>query len=222
MTLGRDETLRLLRASPVFASLAREDLEALSGRCAALEFARGEAVFGAEEWADRVWLVVSGLIRLQGRYNHDEPTLLDIMTPGALFGKLDGVPDDFYAVDAAALTEARLLSLSSVELSRRIARHPQVAAAILETLAARLQECGRLRALARCRAPARLGRTLQWLHAKVGDELPLTRQLLAEAAGVRRETAIRLLAPLERSGVIATRRGLIRVRHPRALSSLGQ
>jgi hypothetical protein len=66
----------------------------------------------------------------------------------------------------------------------------------------------------------RLAWTILWLHGKVGRRIPMTRRMIAETAGVARETSIRMLSPLEKKGWLKTRRGVVELLKPERFREL--
>jgi CRP/FNR family transcriptional regulator len=72
------------------------------------------------------------------------------------------------------------------------------------------------------RADARLARILLMLVARIGDELPFTRQEIADMGGVTVETAIRILSRFRHVGIITPGRRTIRIRDRSALREISQ
>jgi CRP-like cAMP-binding protein len=188
-----------------------------SRRCSAVALKRGEDF--APDGEKRVWFVEKGLLRLSLAADGRE-TLVDVARPGDVFGCLDSAAGPERPLFARTLAAARLIAMPRAAYRRLLDESPAFARALLSRLAERLDESQELRALVSAPARVRLLRILLWLCDKLGPEIPLTRASLAEAAGVTPETAIRLLSPLEKSGVLRTRRGVVSVRDARRLAAL--
>ncbi|MDE2491141.1 MAG: Crp/Fnr family transcriptional regulator [Elusimicrobia bacterium] len=207
----------LLRGLPLLREAAPAAVSEAARHCSVVVLKRGETF--APDGQRRAWFDVAGLLELT--LNADGgAAMLDVLRPGDVFGCLDSETPPARPFHVRALGPARLIAMPRADYLRLLRRSPPFARALLAALADRLSESQSLRALAAAPARARLPRILLWLCDKLGPDIPLTRRALAEAAGVTTETAIRLLSPLEKSGVIRTRRGVVTVRDARRLSEL--
>jgi CRP-like cAMP-binding protein len=101
-----------------------------------------------------------------------------------------------------------VLAIRRADFVSFITARPQVALRIINVLGQRLRVAqGRLRDLAGERVEQRLARMLLMLSAKLGSDLPFTRQEIADMAGTTTETAIRLMSRLKDGGIIRSVRG---------------
>ena len=98
--------------------------------------------------------------------------------------------------------------------------HPGAWERMLAIQQRRAEEALRMRVLLTEGAANRVLAIVSWLHGKIGDDMLLTRQMVADSAGVATETAIRTLAPLEKKGWIQTRRGRLRILRPQEIARL--
>lgn len=140
--------------------------------------------------------------------------VLHVEGPGATLEEVPLFDRAGYVASAAAQTDALLLWLSRREIEALCRRHPEVALAIIATMARRIRAFAGLAAdLALRSVPARLGRLLldevtraaRKTSEGVEVTLPGTRDDVAARIGTVREPLSRALAALARRGVVTVR-----------------
>jgi CRP/FNR family transcriptional regulator len=140
--------------------------------------------------------------------------VLHVEGPGATLEEVPLFDRAGYVASAAAQTDALLLWLSRREIEALCRRHPEVALAIIATMARRIRAFAGLAAdLALRSVPARLGRLLLDEVTRAGRKtsegvevtLPGTRDDVAARIGTVREPLSRALAALARRGVVTVR-----------------
>jgi CRP/FNR family transcriptional regulator len=140
--------------------------------------------------------------------------VLHVQGPGATLGEVPLFDHAGYVASAAAQTEALLLWLSRREIEALCRRQPEVALAIIATMARRIRTFAGLAAdLALRSVPVRLGRLLLDEVARAGRKtpegvevtLPGTREDVAARIGTVREPLSRALTSLARRGVVTVR-----------------
>ena len=148
--------------------------------------------------------------------------------PGATLGEGPLFDRGGYIASAVATKPTRALFLRRADLLVLCRRHPDVALAILKTLARRLRHFAEMVSdLAFRPIPERLARYLDALPRGPGStgtevELPLTHAQLAKRLGTVRELVARAFLQLEQSGVIVRKRGRAVIRDPARLASLAR
>lgn len=170
--------------------------------------------------SDSVWIVKKGLLQIGLLSRVGRQIVVDVAKPGDVFGILGCVLKKPFALHIVTLTDVEILGFPREDYRRLMAQSAAFAGGVVEVLARRLAESEHMHAILASSAKYRLIHVMLWLYDKIGPEIPLTRRAIAEASGVTTETAIRMLSPLERSGVIRTRRGLVRVLAPKKLAEL--
>ena len=147
--------------------------------------------------------------------------LIDVLTPGDLFGSAAALGHATYPYTAHTLTVAcALSSISARDFRAVLVEYPQVALAVLDDVTQRLEQAHTtVRRLASGTVEHRVASTLLALADKVGEprgeeillQLPLTRPDLAAMTGTTTESVSRTLSRLRRAGVIATGRRWISI-----------
>ena len=104
-----------------------------------VDFARRQTVFAQEDPADRLYIIVSGKVKISYRSPEGRKHLLAVMGPPEMFGELSVFDDGPRTASAIALTELRAVSLDRDTLRGWMADRPEVAEQLLRVLARRLR-----------------------------------------------------------------------------------
>jgi flavin reductase (DIM6/NTAB) family NADH-FMN oxidoreductase RutF len=130
---GRYE--HLLERAPVFSSLPKEILDAITSEGEERTFDTGESVVREGDAGDELFVILEGEARVERKGNS-----LATFRAGEFFGEIavfDGRPR---SADVVAVTPLRTLAISRELLREALAREPRAAWAMLETLAARFRD----------------------------------------------------------------------------------
>ncbi len=188
----------------------------------------GRSVIRRGDAADRMALLLEGQLRVGATSADGKAMTFRVVQPVELVGEiavLDGGPR---TADVEALTHCRLLLLSGDAVRRAVALHPQVAAAFVQVLCARLRETSAgMEGLATQRLPERLEGLLRRLARERAADgallLPrLSQTELAALAGATREAVNKQLSTWREEGVVAVRGGrLALLPRPRPVTPAG-
>ena len=149
--------------------------------------------------------------------------ILSFFGPGEMFGEVAVFENKPYPASAQAISETRLLGIKKADLIAFLIKYPQVALRIIGILSGRLRDSqNRLRDLAGERVEQRLARMLLMLSAKLGTDLPFTRQELSDMSGTTTETTIRILSQWKDRGIISSVRGKITIADESKLKLLAE
>ena len=206
--------VEILRQVPLFASLTIDQITAAADWFRGETFDQDAMIFLEGDPADRLWVVSAGQVKIVKHTSDGQENLLEVITPGEMFGGA-GLLLDTHPASAVAMTPTMTLSLEREPYLRLIRQHPDIALRIIHLLGERLQAAMKMRALAVERVDVRLANILLKLCNKAGattDEgtrinLPLSRQDLADMAGTTIETAIRVMSHFRKEGLVLTEPG---------------
>jgi CRP/FNR family transcriptional regulator len=206
--------VEILRQVPLFASLTIDQLTAAADWFRAETFTPNAMIFLEGDPADRLWVVASGQVKIVKHTSDGQENLLEVITPGEMFGGA-GLLLAAHPATAVAMTATTALSIERGLYLQLIRQYPDVALRIIHLLAERLQAAMKMRALAVERVDVRLANILLKLCDKAGEpidagtriNLPLSRQDLADMAGTTIETAIRVMSRLRKEGLVYTEPG---------------
>ncbi len=204
----------VLRQVPLFASLTTDQLAAAAEWFQTVSFDPDALIFLEGDPADRLWVVSSGQVKIVKHTSDGQENLLEVITPGEMFGGA-ALLLPRHPASAVAMTAAMTLSIERELYRQLIRRHPDIALRIIDLLGERLQAAMKMRALAAERVDVRLANILLKLCDKAGApvdqgtriNLPMTRQDLADMAGTTIETAIRVMSRLRKEGLVLTEPG---------------
>jgi CRP-like cAMP-binding protein len=206
--------VEVLRQVPLFASLTNEQIATMADRFHADSFAQDTIIFLEGDPADRLWVVQSGQVKIVKHTSDGQENLLEVITPGEMFGGA-GILFPIHPATAVAMTDTLTLSLEREAYLHLIRQHPDIALRIIALLGDRLQAAMKMRAISTERVDVRLANILLKLGDKVGERmgegirinLPLSRQDLADMTGTTIETAIRIMSKFRKEGLVHTESG---------------
>lgn len=207
--------LDVLAHAPYFASLSREEIAGIDQRMHVRGYVAGELIYRSGEPATHLFILATGRVKVLRPSLQGGDVLVDVITPGALFGSVAALGDSIYPDTAEALTVGCALRISASDFRQVLRQHASVALAVLDDVAARLEDAHRsVRRLSGGTVEQRVAATLLTLASKLGEprgdtvliQLPLSRADLAAMTGTTTESVSRTLSDLRRRGVIDTGR----------------
>jgi CRP-like cAMP-binding protein len=206
--------VEVLRQVPLFASLTNEQIAAVADQFHVASFAQDAIIFLEGDPADRLWVVQAGQIKIIKHTSEGQENLLEVITPGEMFGGA-GILFPTHPATAVAMTDTLTLCLERDPYLNLIRQYPEIALRIIALLGNRLQAAMKMRALSTERVDVRLANILLKLSDKVGEptseglriNLPLSRQDLADMTGTTIETAIRIMSKFRKEELVHTESG---------------
>ena len=200
-----------LSEAPLFEALSEEDSQALRAKVLVVRLDRGERLFSEGDKGDRLYIILTGKIKLTKAAPDGRENLLSVHGPGEMFGELslfDPIPR---TSSATAITQAELAGLAHDDLRTFLATRPGVAMHLLQALAQRLRRINEVKAdLVFTDVPGRVAKALLDLSERFGVQTPdgmqvnhdLTQEELAQLVGASRETVNKALADFAARGWI--------------------
>jgi CRP-like cAMP-binding protein len=207
--------LKILSQTRFFTGLPAKDIAAIDQRMHVRGYHEGEPIYHVGQPATHLFVLAAGRMKVIRSALDGQDVLVDIVTPGGLFGTLSSLGDTTYSDTAQALTVSCALRISADEFRNVLRAHPGVALTVLDDVAHRLEQAHQsVRRLSGCSIRQRVAATLLALADKLGQphgdatllQLPLTRSDLAAMTGTTTESVSRVVSKLRRDGIIATGR----------------
>ena len=201
----------VLSETPLFEALSAEDATALRRGIIDVQLDRGERLFTEGDDGDKLYIILTGKIKLTKAAPDGRENLLSVHGPGEMFGELslfDPIPR---TSSATAVTSARLAGLAHDDLRTWLSTRPEVAMHMLQALAQRLRRINDVKAdLVFTDVPGRVAKALLDLAERFGVQTPeglqvnhdLTQEELAQLVGASRETVNKALADFTARGWI--------------------
>lgn len=213
-----------LRQIPLFATLSSEDLAHVAAMTVERHYERGDLILLEGDLGGALHYVRSGLVKVFKTSVGGKEQVLRLIAAGQTFNDvpaLDGGPNP---ASAAAMEPSTVYVIRRVELRHLIVTTPQVAEAVVQTLAHALRHLVALvEDLSLRHVTARVAKILldqEEASQQARRAYHLTQQEMAALAGTAREVVGRSLKELEVAGAIEMRQGRAIVLKPDLLRLL--
>jgi CRP/FNR family transcriptional regulator len=201
----------MLRQIPLLATLSSEDLAHVAAMTVERHYERGDIILLEGDLGGALHYVRSGLVKVFKTSVGGKEQVLRLIAAGHTFNDvpaLDGGPNP---ASAAAMEPTVVYVIRRAELLKLIATRPEVAGAVVQTLASALRHLVALvEDLSLRHVTARVAKILLEQEASFQEEqhiYHLTQQEMAALAGTAREVVGRALKALEVAGAIEMRQG---------------
>jgi len=196
----------LWRAVPYLAHLSSDSIGDLSAVASHHRYAQGEMIFIEGDASAGLWLVETGSVKIC-RYAADgREHILHLAHRGDTFNDVSAMDGGLNPACAVAFTEASLWRIAREDLRQVVHRHPELAWALIESIARRARYLvGVVQNLAMRNVKGRLAQLLleQAESAEKGASPdPLTQEEMASHLGTVREVVGRALRSLAAAGII--------------------
>ncbi|HEY4898563.1 MAG TPA: Crp/Fnr family transcriptional regulator [Candidatus Nanopelagicaceae bacterium] len=207
MTTKDDELI--IRRAPLFSALDDNAAHELRESMVSLKLNKGQVLFKEGQEGDRLYVVVTGKIKLGTTSNDGRENLLSILGPGEMFGELSLFDPEPRASTATAVTDSRLVSLAHGAVIGLVTTNPQTSLELLRRLAQRLRKSNEVLAdLVFADVPGRVAKAIMELGERFGIQKDdglhvnhdLTQEELAQLVGASRETVNKALADFAARG----------------------
>ena len=200
-----------LRQIPLFTSLSKEELRHVAALTVERHYDRGNIILLEGDMGGALHYVRSGLVKVYKTSPAGKDQVLRLIASGNTFNDvpaLDGGPNP---ASASALEPSTIYVIQRAELRKLILTRPEVAEAVVKTLANALRHLVSLvEDLSLRHVTARVAKILldQEASAREGQQVyRLTQREMAALAGTAREVVGRALKELEAAGAIEMRQG---------------
>ncbi len=218
-----EQTVDILRRSPIFTALDPAELDELAALAREKRLPGGQTVFWEGDDSTSFYIVAEGKIRVSKLTSGGKEIILAFFGPGEMFGEVAVFENKPYPASAQSVEATRLLGIEKAAFLGFLLSHPAVTLKIIAILSGRLRDAQeRLRDLAGERVEQRLARLLLRLVLRLGPTLPFTRQELSDMAGTTTETTIRVLSGWNKRGITRSVRGKVTLIDETKLKLLAQ
>lgn len=223
------DRLQILKKSLFFSSLSESSLKEISRFFSEEKYQRDDYIFFEGDLPEWLYIVMEGRVKLLKHSDTGKDIILQIYSPGDMFGEVSLFDRKPYASSSQAMEPSIILKMPRKDFFLFFGRHPFVATEMILELGRQLGDAQTtIKSLAVDRVEQRIAHILLKLAGKVGVSekggiminLPLTRQDLADMAGTTVETAIRVMSRFTKSKVIKPADGKIFLLNPQALERI--
>ena len=199
----------VLARAGIFQGVDPNAAEALARTLEPVEFPRGYAMFTEGEPGDRLYIILSGKVKIGRRAPDGRENLLWVAGPSDMFGELSIFDPGPRTSSATTVTETKAVSLDRPGLRKWINERPEIAEQLLRVLARRLRRTNdTLADLIFTDVPGRVAKELLRLARRFGTQdggllrvtHDLTQEEIAQLVGASRETVNKALADFAHRG----------------------
>jgi CRP/FNR family cyclic AMP-dependent transcriptional regulator len=205
------DTCEILARSGLVQGVEPGAVSALTKYLHAVEFPRRHTVFAEGEPGDRLYIIISGKVKIGRRSSDGRQNILAIMGPSDMFGELSIFDPGPRTSSATTLTRVRALSMDRAALRAWITDRPEIAEQLLRVLARRLRRTNNnIADLIFTDVPGRVASQLLHLAKRFGTPEgsairvthDLTQQEIGQLIGASRETVNKALVDFGQRGWI--------------------
>ena len=213
----------------IFSDLNPEQLRPLTSKLRRRQYQRGEVIFHQDDPADRMHIVVDGMVRISITSEDGREKDLALLRPGECFGEMAMFDGSNRSATATAADPSQTFALSRQDFMDFLEEHPEVVAKTTNMLTRRLRSVNQMLGdMAFLDVPTRMAKQLLELaetyssgveaHGTV--EVPLGQDDLARLVGASRETISRALNNYRRLGILSTSHRRITITDRNALERM--
>jgi CRP/FNR family cyclic AMP-dependent transcriptional regulator len=198
-----------LARAGIFQGVDPAAAQALRASLEPVTFPRGHVIFSEGEPGDRLYIILSGKVKIGRRSADGRENLLAVFGPSDMFGELSIFDPGPRTSTATAVTEVRAVSMDRAALRKWITKYPEIAEQLLRVIARRLRRTNNMLAdLIFTDVPGRVAKALLQLAQDFGTQEggvlrvthDLTQEEIAQLVGASRETVNKALADFAHRG----------------------
>lgn len=196
---------------PIFSILKDEELHQICKKVIVLNYKKGDILFREGEISNRLFIIISGKVKLYKYTKEGKEQILFIKTDGDFVGLLDILKTGKYEFNAQSLEDLQICTLLKTDFDNILLTHPKMCLKIIEKLHDKLVSLENLvQTLSTKDIEARIAGLLISFSKDFGKEtkngveidLPLSREDMGNFIGITRETVSRKLASLQDDNII--------------------
>jgi len=208
---------RTLARVPLFRSLDADAVARLDDRCRWRQVAANQLLLELDDSGTDVYFLTSGSVRVLINTSAERDVILADLNPGDFFGEMAAIDGSPRSASLVALTQATVACMSAAVFREVLHRHPSVAEQLLlvlvhriRRLTQRVHEFSSLHVKHRICAELLRRSRIDPSHTRQAIvSPPPTHAEIAAHVSTRRETVAREFKTLERSGLLARKRGAL-------------
>lgn len=207
----------------LFAGLSRDQHEAIGRIAVRCSFRKGERIFSEGDEGTGFYALLSGRVKIFKVSSEGKEQILHLFGPGESFGEVSVFTGQGFPADAAAVLSSAALFFPRAAFSALIRQDPALALNMMAQLSRRLRYfAGLVEDLSLTEVPGRLAKYLLYLSGRDRGavELDIPKGQLAALLGTIPETLSRILAKMNRAGLIRSRGAHIRILDRGALEEI--
>jgi CRP/FNR family transcriptional regulator len=217
--------IETLKKSTVFNTLNPQELKSISTFFEKIKFKKNVNIFLEGDPSEWFYLVAEGEVKILKHTLMGKDIILEIMSPGDIFGGVAVLDKKPFPASAQAMDTATVIRISRQDLYKIMEEYPILKLEIVKYFSDKLRDAHEmLKNIATERVEKRIASLLLKLSEKAGVEergykklnFQLTRQEIAEMVGTTVETCIRTTSKFQKKGMLKSSNNRIMIK-PQAL-----
>ncbi|MBI5055458.1 MAG: Crp/Fnr family transcriptional regulator [Nitrospirae bacterium] len=210
-----------LKKSEIFSSLNESEIKKMSSLFEEVKFKNDETIFIEGDPSEKFYILSEGNVKVLKHTMMGKDIILEIMSPGDVFGGVAVLDKKPYPASAQAMESTTAIRISRQNLIKIMEEYPILKLEIVRYFSDKLRDAHEmLKNIATERVEKRIAALLLKLSEKVGVEddgyrkinFPLTRQEIAEMVGTTVESCIRTMSKFQKQGMIKSASGRIAIK----------
>ena len=213
--------IETLKKSEIFSKLKEDEFKAISSLFNIKQYKNNETIFLEGDSSDNFYLVAAGSVKVLKHTVMGKDIILEMMSPGDVFGGVAVLDKKPYPASAQAMEAASVIKISRHDLLKIMEEYPVLKLEIVGYFSDKLRDAHEmLKNIATERVERRVASLLLKLSEKVGVadgefikiDFPLTRQEIAEMVGTTVETCIRTMSKFQKDGLVKSANSRIMIK----------
>ena len=213
--------IETLHISKVFSFLKDDDIKKIAAYFSKASFKNNETIFNEGDPSDIFYILAEGNVKIVKHSVMGKDIILEVMSPGDIFGGVAVLDKKPYPATAQAMKSAEIIKIWRDDLVKIMEEYPGLKLEIANYFSDKLRDSHET---LKNFATERVGRRIASLLLKLSEkaeidgegykkiDFHLTRQEISEMVGTTVETCIRTMSKLQKSGMIKTAEGSISVK----------
>ncbi|HYZ38281.1 MAG TPA: Crp/Fnr family transcriptional regulator [Pseudonocardiaceae bacterium] len=198
-----------LTRAGIFQGVDPSAVQDLKSALEPVTFPRAHVIFAEGELGDRLYIILSGKVKIGRKSPDGRENLLAVFGPSDMFGELSIFDPGPRTSTATTVTEVQAVTMDRAALREWIAKRPEIAEQLLRVIARRLRRTNNMLAdLIFTDVPGRVAKALLQLAHDFGTQEggmlrvthDLTQEEIAQLVGASRETVNKALADFAHRG----------------------
>ncbi|UCH81921.1 MAG: Crp/Fnr family transcriptional regulator [Nitrospiraceae bacterium] len=219
-----------LKKSEIFSVLKDDEIKSIAGLFEELMFKNNDTVFNEGDASEKFYILAKGNVKILKHSVVGKDIILEIMSPGDVFGGVAVLDNKPYPASAQAMEPSVVIRISRHNLFQIMEEYPILKLEIVKYFSDKLRDAHEmLKNIATERVERRIASLLLKLSEKAGTDeqgfrkinFPLTRQEISEMVGTTVETCIRTISKFQKQGFVKSSGGRIMVKNKALKEYLG-
>lgn len=215
--------IEFLSSLPIFSQLKNQIIQEIAASITEVKFNKGDIIFKKGSFINNFYIIKSGEIMELVTSQENITSSVTTRYKGDYLGEIGIILDSPYITTAVARTKTSLLCISKENFSKILWSNKPMIIHIIRTLTERLQ-CSAQKVISfTCfNAEGRLAYTLILISEENGnsDTITATHEYLSNYCGIARQTASKILSKWNKTAIISTSYGKIKILNFTALFNI--